>query len=602
MGRRYEDELQELESTFERARDYGAAVSDPIQSGPALFVGSGGALACARFAADLHQLVTGHLASALTPATAVSNGPACLGAAVFFSARARHSDLRNSALALRGGAKQLVLMTHLETSELSPVVASLFDVVLTVPRGGKDGFLATNSVLAMTTAYAALRGFVLPDRLPALETHPATWPSNRTRLFVAHAPEHAAVAVDLEARFNETGVATAQIADLRNVAHGRHVALSRNVDDSVVISVAGPESLELCERTLALLAPAAHIPLRTHLAGPAGTLDLLAASMRAFAGAAAASKFDPGRPAVPQAGRRLYHLSWRTGVSRPPSRPERLKLQAGALSDPQEAATAVKRWKRSASRVEVEGLVLDYDGTCVSTDRRFEHPRPEVQHELLRALDGGLRLGFASGRGKSLPDGLAEWVPQAYWSQIWIGTYNGGFITKLGERLPVTADGDGALRALADTLERELGAGWTLTRRAAQISVERAESRLELQTVARWIGSVIARMPEQRFKVMTSGHSLDVVPTSSSKVNVLSQMNVASRNILAIGDQGQFGGNDFELLAATAFSLSVDAVSSDLSRCWNLSSGAAAGPSLLVQYLQGLAVRGGVARWEPSDL
>jgi hypothetical protein len=58
--------------------------------------------------------------------------------------------------------------------------------------------------------------------------------------------------------------------------------------------------------------------------------------------------------------------------------------------------------------------------------------------------------------------------------------------------------------------------------------------------------------------------------------------------VMAIGDQGHLGGNDFELLAATPWSLSVDRCSADPTRCWNLDSTGRRGPDVLLRYLRAL--------------
>ena len=60
---------------------------------------------------------------------------------------------------------------------------------------------------------------------------------------------------------------------------------------------------------------------------------------------------------------------------------------------------------------------------------------------------------------------------------------------------------------------------------------------------------------------------------------------MAGLDVLAIGDQGHLGGNDFELLAATELSLSVDTCSPDPTRCWNLDLSGQRGPDVLVRYL-----------------
>jgi len=58
-----------------------------------------------------------------------------------------------------------------------------------------------------------------------------------------------------------------------------------------------------------------------------------------------------------------------------------------------------------------------------------------------------------------------------------------------------------------------------------------------------------------------------------------------------LGDQGHVGGNDFELLAATRWSLSIDRCSSDPTRSWNLVQSGQKGPAALILYLRALQRR-----------
>ena len=69
------------------------------------------------------------------------------------------------------------------------------------------------------------------------------------------------------------------------------------------------------------------------------------------------------------------------------------------------------------------------------------------------------------------------------------------------------------------------------------------------------------------------------MPVTVSKSAVVADaMTRTGRPMLAIGDQGQPGGNDFDLLACYRYSLSVDRCSADPTRCWNLAPAGQAGP------------------------
>ena len=102
MGREYGAELRELRSTYAGVRDAGPdkAVCDAVRSErPTVYVGSGGALAVARLAADLHVRSTGQLAVAMTPLEAATATVSPDTGLVLFSARGRNPD---AALAVFG--------------------------------------------------------------------------------------------------------------------------------------------------------------------------------------------------------------------------------------------------------------------------------------------------------------------------------------------------------------------------------------------------------------------------------------------------------------------------------------------------------------------
>jgi hypothetical protein len=131
---------------------------------------------------------------------------------------------------------------------------------------------------------------------------------------------------------------------------------------------------------------------------------------------------------------------------------------------------------------------------------------------------------------------------------------------------------------------------FTLTERRAQLGVEvRPHSGLPSEALASVITESLHRPPVLPLKVVLSAHAIDVVPSESSKVGVIESVQARCDGaILAIGDQGQLGGNDFELLAATPHSLSVDRCSADPTRCWNLDTTGARGPKVLLSYLETL--------------
>src|SRR5207248_893662 len=111
------------------------------------------------------------------------------------------------------------------------------------PPSGKDGFIATNTLIAtvvlLARAYQELYSDI--DPLPAHfeDLGAGKWGEDsaaplRTAaravtgfesLLVLYGPTGFAAAVDIESKCSETGLANIQLADYRNFAHGRHHGL-----------------------------------------------------------------------------------------------------------------------------------------------------------------------------------------------------------------------------------------------------------------------------------------------------------------------------------------------------------------------------------------
>lgn len=592
---RYEEELLSLPSVY--ATSLGletclARVVAELGDRPVCFVGSGGALAVAEFARDLHRRATGHLAVSMTPLEVARGGLLRNTGLVVFSASGRNPD---AALALEagrsGGYRPLGLVTCRPRPEL-PDRATRGPVTVVEIEAPKDGFLATGSVLAMCVGLCQAYDFALPSSLPSFEA--SAPPSVREECIVLTGPSNRAVASDLEARLSETGLSAAQRADYRNFAHGRHVGLVRRIDRTSMVLVVDAESRKLATRVSSLLPAETDVArLESELSFPVSVLDLLVLSMRLTA-STARGEFDPARPGVGRFGRQLYRMPVARLLAPPATDAVERKLES-ADSRPTERSRierALGAWKSRVASEPITGLVLDYDGTCCTTAGRYDPPSVDIRERLLELTSAGLCLGFASGRGKSLHKDLRSWIPEETWPKVTLGLYNGSVVLRLADDLPAPGPPSVALAAAAERLrESLLLPEVALEVRATQISMTGAVTG---QRLARAVASLLARQPQIDCKILISAHSVDVVERSTSKTKVLHALargGARGGAIMAIGDQGHVGGNDFELLAATEFSVSVDRVSPDPTRCWNLGSGGVAGPDLLIRYLKALVVR-----------
>lgn len=601
MKRNYATELAELPGTYQRclASDVVDDVANVVlRPGPMVFVGSGGALAVARLAADLHISATGDLAVAMTPLEAVSANLASNCGLVLFTASGKHPDAVMAVQAARArGASHLGIVSARTRDELPAPLTELDVCIATVPTPS-DGFLATNSVLAMATLLCRVHGATLPAHLPAPK--PENAHALRRSTIAIAAPLLAAVAVDLETRLSETGLAFVQATDFRNLAHGRHVGLLRNLEDVTVVAIADEGSKRLAARTIDLLPPGTDVRrVESALPWPGSVVDLLAQSMRIVGATGESQTLDPGRPGVAPFGRRLYHLPVaRLLESRLPNPVDRKARQLPGVAR-STVEGAYQAWREGVAGEPIGAVVLDYDGTCCPTWDRFRPPPAEVQSELTRLIGSGIVVGFASGRGRSIHADTRSWLPERMWTAVHVGLYNGSCILRLSDDPADYTGCDGELAAIAERLESiDLGDVLKVERRRTQVSVAAADGRTSGENLLPTVRAVMARSPELHGKAFASAHAVDIVADDSGKVAVLSEVAATVEGaVLAIGDQGHADGNDFELLAASPMSLSVDRCSADLTRCWNLDERGEGGPRLLVRYLEAIRVRRGVARF-----
>lgn len=607
----YRGHVSSLAETYARARSAdNHALSSALaltRGRQAIYVGSGGALAVARMGADIHEAESRTLARAATPLELIGMPRLHDPAAVLFTASARHPDAEAAVLAaLRMQAQPVVVVTHRRREELSRAFAhSAVNVVTLVGGPPREGFLATHSVLAMATALLSATGTPPAADLPYLHRNDRI--SLRERVLVLGGPGLAAVQTDMETRLSETGLSAVQVTDYRNFAHGRHTGLDRRLHETTILALITPELRELAEMTLAALPESAQVlRIESKLPWPLCLPDLLVGSMKAVASAAERIGLDPARPQVPDYGRRLYHLSSRRLL--PAQRnPVDRKLSAARIAETAALraryADAHSDWLASAAHERFHGFVLDYDGTVCATEERYDLPGEALRTGLLRLLDGGIALGFASGRGSSLHRDLRRWIPEQHWHRVELGLYNGGEVLALTDDLAPAGHPAPDIGAAAERLQGTLPAPPARsTLREHQLSLEPNEATgLTLEALANIVVETLARPPRLELEVVVSGHSIDVVPRGLGKVRVLERVrSLCGGAVLAIGDQGQLGGNDFDLLAAAPWTLSVDRVSGDLTRCWNLDRRGERGPALLQRYLAALhPVRTGFAlRWK----
>lgn len=601
----YSEELEGLQTAYEETLvdSTGAdrsQIARMIFGKSTYFIGSGGTLAAAEFAADLHQETTGHFALALSPLRFVELKRQPGAAVVVFSASAKHPDTSFAVQHATALGLPVVLVTQRAVSELSAPLLHPNVSVLTMPAiAGGDGFLATRSVMQMVVTTASLYGAQLDSGLSmsSIEIDPLPL---RQRVLVLYGHRGRSAAVDLETRLNELGLADVQLADYRNFAHGRHVGLDRRAETTTVVAMITPEIEELARRTLSALPNGLDLRILASVErGAAGSIQLLAAAMRVISANSSDQRIEPSRPKVTTWGRSLYHLPFKRMFTLERVTPAMQKARAAGFSPSSLSAEsfyagAFRHWLNSINGRQIDCVVLDYDGTCVSTQGRFEMPSESVQSAIIRILENGVPIHFATGRGDSLIGSLRSWVPPVFWSRVVLGLHNGAWMHQLSDlTVAEPTDRSELLETAANMLKPFMDSQLIeLRQSASQLSITIVDPNSNVGGIARLVSSVLAAMSDDIY-VASSAHSIDVIERKYGKDKVLLAAEAKHGNVLAIGDRGSFGGNDFDLLASTDLSISVDECSADQSRCWRVSDAAQKGPEALVFALSLLVVRGG---------
>lgn len=602
-------------------------------------IGSGGSLTAAYALAGLHQRYTDLLAAVATPLEAVDNPLDAEIATWLLSAGGKNPDIMAAAktLILRE-PRHLGVLCGRSDSQLAHLCRQhpYVNLLLYPPPAGKDGFLATNSLLGfaalLTRAYAVEFGSdadwqdTVEHMTPLLRDAAVTeaWEAamgplwTRPTTLVLHGPATRVGAIDLESKFTEAALGHLQLADYRNFAHGRHHWLAKRSETSAVLAFVTSADRALAERTLDLIPR--HVP-RARIVfdgGPSAVaLASVLAALRITGWAGYTRGIDPGRPGIPNFGRKLYNLK----LPRPPSVTESPRLspraaaaiarKAGVAHSRLPALSDLGRWREALdtflARLRVANfaaIVLDYDGTMVDTRRRYKPVEPEFAGELARLAAAGVHIGIATGRGKSVRGALQECLPDGLWHRVLVGYYNGAELAPLDDNsAPDGTEGVcAALRTLADALHHqpEIARFACMVERSSQITLEAAgmrECRL-------WdlVHQVVLKNGIHGVTVTRSDHSVDIVAPGVSKLNVVRKLRETIRDdILVMGDRGCWPGNDHDLLSEP-FALGVDEISADPATCWHLGKPGQRGPAVALDYLSSLTARDGRLKFEVGAL
>jgi hydroxymethylpyrimidine pyrophosphatase-like HAD family hydrolase len=490
---------------------------------------------------------------------------------------------------------------------------------------GKDGFLATNSLVATSLVLAkvyvevfagsaqisqledAIRSFFAKDVLFEKWRRESACLWSRDTTVVLHGMGTRPGAMDLESKFTEAALGVVQLADYRNFAHGRHHWLAKKGSDSCVVAFVAPEDKALADATLSCLPQ--DIPVvRFDFDGEYETSSIssLLAALYLSGWAGEAKGIDPGKPGVPPFGEKLYRLPEVMNVGVPVCKQRSLKEAAierksgqaikelSASGNHDFWLLALNEFVEKLKSAKISVVVLDYDGTLVDTRDRYFPPANEISTELIRLLSAGILIGIATGRGPSVRRDLRQVIPEQFWPSVFIGYYNGAEVGLLDDEAvpdnsPCVCE---SLESLYCALNQqpELQHIARISPRRHQITVE-PQGRIQEDRL--WdVTNQLINSTGRNYVVVRSSHSVDILQQGVSKGNVLAFIRTRvgeNVGILTIGDRGRWPGNDCVLLAEP-LSLSVDEVSSDPHKCWNLSPAGQRGVSVTLRYLRSLVI------------
>jgi fructoselysine-6-P-deglycase FrlB-like protein len=604
---------------------------------PAVAIGSGGSAITEHYFARCRESLFEAATQVVTPAEFVlGNDDLGQSDVWLFSAGADNADSIASVMAARArGAAHIHLLTrNAEGIAARAVAVDHGNRVTILPVADtKDGFLATHSLVASVLALLlasdlasvdplgeALRVAMfekLSNRLSrstrqAMQAQLANLRRDDVLLLVAD-PQLRAIAELIETSAWEAALCPIQRTDLRNFAHGRHTWLHHRGEQTVILGLISDESRDIWERANALLPEG----LQRHIfdfsnAGRLATAIGIVEGLVMVEAIGAATGIDPGKPGIGEFGRKLYEEDGLLSLARqlnPAVRHKRTAaLERDDVADDRVCVRTVCVARRDAlAKAKVGAIIFDYDGTIISDDERFGHPRSAIVDELIRLDALGVRIAIATGRGGSGGKALRDVLPAAMHDRVLIGYYNGAYIQPLDVDIEVERPAtDPHLAQSFAWFEShpELFSGAFVGRfSGVQISIALDNFADRLAFPAALADCPPIASGAVRFK--RSGHSLDFFVASTSKLNVVDRVRQALTDdaaILCVGDSGGRDGNDNELLSHV-HGISVGTVCDRQDGCWTLFGKSVMGPEALLRLLQAVKRDGdGCVRMDMGSL
>ncbi|CAB4048507.1 HAD hydrolase family protein [Paraburkholderia phenoliruptrix] len=625
MGKEFATEIDYLPTAvqwaFEQNVDLLRRIVESHSGRSLLTVGSGGSSTAAAFLALLHEFSFRKLSRWVTPMGMLAHDARLDSCALgLISAEGKNRDVLAAAqhmLAIEAPGFAFTLAPD------SALVSRLGDAGATVAAfqapWGKDGYLATNSLV--TTLILFARAYGVADVETYFSGFDRRWLARRRGYILDQGLSQAIAerrsicalygrdgsigAIDLESKMAESAMSTCQTIDYRQFAHGRHLQLADPTTSPCFLTFFSERDGALAQATtdsfpadvpvISLELPSSHAVAEIAAVIDAILVTDIVSVQRGI---------DPGRPDVPQFGRSLHALDLASHLKPPayksPS-PATARKVVGRSVTPTHYETLRDAGLEFCNRLEqarFRALVCDFDGTFCNTDRRFEGLDARLIEQIERIATAGIRIGFATGRGDSLHKDLRAKLDSALWSRITIGFYSGSVIANLDTLAPSEVCPDERLGELAQWLTSSgvlsaLGSSPKIC--GSQMSLRLADHSSKARAAA-YVRQWIQLRGHRGWRIFYSGHSIDILTEHAGKGRVVAAIAQAVNcnsddEILRLGDSGDIEGNDFELLA-DGIGLSVAGVSVAKESCWNLLPVGIMGAAGTRFYLQALQIDG----------
>ncbi len=621
----FSEKLDSLPGTLDELRSFDASgIANALAGGAsrhAVAIGSGGSAIAAEYLARCRETLGLGPTTVQTPMGAVLDESALTVSDVWlFSAGGDNPD---AVAACRAAFDRKASAVHLVTRSTDGAAADLIErsggtIHLVPVSDRKDGYLATHSILAMMvglllscdlvsgepTGASALLD-VVAARL--VEMRDAEVRDSRSAalsgvrrgdtVLVVSDTRLAAASVLLDTSIWEACLCHVQSTDFRNFAHGRHSWLHHRADETVLAALTGGDSAGAWSAIDGLLPLSLRRIAMDY--GACGRLENVIAVIDGLGLVEAignAVGIDPGKPGIGEFGRPIYE--GRSLAELAETLPANVRHKRAAMakadcwdggSDPLHMVGDARL--RALADARIGGVVMDYDGTVVTTDGRYRPPDPQIVEELVRLHGLGLRIGFATGRGGSAGEELRKVLPAEMLTAVPIGYYNGGHLRAADVDIDADpASADEAIAATAGWLQErgDLFADHRFKHRAIQITVDMDCLRHPYRFAADLRDC--PAFADGRVRVTGSGHSYDIVPASSSKLAVVRELRdgmPVGAEVLCFGDSGSRPGNDHALLSHS-FGISVGDVCAAADGCWSMFGAHPVGPEALLRILRSL--------------